>query len=48
MQNYQSIKESLINLEKEIQEKISSIIDVEHLKELYQDILGKKGRITEI
>jgi phenylalanyl-tRNA synthetase alpha chain len=48
MQNYQSIKESLINLEKEIQDKISSIIDVEHLKELYQDILGKKGRITEI
>jgi len=48
MQDYQSIKELLINLEKEIQEKISSIIDVEHLKELYQDILGKKGRITEI
>jgi phenylalanyl-tRNA synthetase alpha chain len=48
MQNYQSIKESLINLEKEIQDKISSIIDVENLKELYQDILGKKGRITEI
>jgi phenylalanyl-tRNA synthetase alpha chain len=48
MQNYQSIKESLINLEKEIQDKISSIIEVEHLKELYQDILGKKGRITEI
>jgi phenylalanyl-tRNA synthetase alpha chain len=48
MQNYQSIKESLINLEKEIQKKILSIIDVEHLKELYQDILGKKGRITEI
>jgi len=48
MQDYKSIKESLINLEKEIQEKISSILNVEHLKELYQDILGKKGRITEI
>ncbi|GIX42078.1 MAG: phenylalanine--tRNA ligase alpha subunit [Leptospiraceae bacterium] len=48
MQNYSSIKESLQLLEKQVNEQLKEVQTLEILKELYQNTLGKKGKITEI
>lgn len=48
MQDYKFIKESLLNIQKETLKKIESFQTIEELKELFQEILGKKGKITEI
>jgi len=48
MIEYQNLKKSLKEIETDVEKKLKQIDSLEELRDLFQNILGKKGKITEI
>jgi phenylalanyl-tRNA synthetase alpha chain len=48
MIEYQNLKKSLKEIETDVENKLKQIDSLEELRDLFQNILGKKGKITEI
>ncbi len=48
MQNYQSLIDSLKQIENQVEQQLEKIKNLDEIKNLYQSILGKKGKVSEI